>query len=183
MTRFLFAVAAVYLFGLPVSAHADSIFNISNGTLSDGGTFTGTFTLDSAEFITSAYLVVIDHGATYVDYVLEGQAFESPATIDLPLISVASIQSAPNLLYSSYFEFSVQFPNGSLPVLNNNFNSKGHDQGVFDIGFGYSPTPGGLVTGGVVSAASVTPEPSGLALIATGALALLGATRRRFRRV
>ena len=179
MKSFLLATIAVCAFALPPAAHADTLYDVTNGTLYSpnySGTFSGTFSLDAFGNFTSASFTVAEDGYIFVDNVINNASVSSPGyppdSINSYAFIIPSTPSGPPDYLGSSLQLNVLETAGALPILCTSTtlcNDGGPTTFIFsaDPGLGKPTLAKTTATGGtgaVLGAGMVIPSPSLFAL-------------------
>jgi hypothetical protein len=162
--------AATLLLIASLAAHADTVFNLQ-GTFDNGAALGGTITLDGTSTSFSAIDATISGGgAPTEEFTSISNQGQNPSLYYLSLYS-GSAYFFPDINTTSLAGFD-----GSLLCSSNSLCS-----GDASIA-GYPDASGTTLTSGSITpqTSSVTPEPSSIALLATGMLGVAGALRKRF---
>jgi len=178
------AIAVIAFSSLAAKADTISTFSLSNFTFNTGGTATGTVAIDTTTGVATGVDVTFTLGSTVDHFTgVDSQAFNVIAYI------VSSLDVAgDDLVLALPVTSLVGYAGGVVCAIDNPCNPGGGGYGniqgpggvppfyVFESGaltFESSETTGGPT--------GVTPEPSTIALLATGLIGTCGAIRRRIR--
>lgn len=160
-------LAPVALLGMTLSAQAADITElVTGGTLSQGGTFTGSFLINSStEFVDGGSFTFLTPSGT----------FNVSTTNSGPIPGLDYLSDATG----DIFRLAL---NGTISTLAfntiQNYPSNNDSALLILNGLQYDVT-GGTITAQVPPPTTVTPEPSSLILLGTGALGVAGTLRRR----
>ena len=185
MKFFPIVLAAMFCLIFPPAVHADTLYDLTNGTLSSSrinGTFSGTFSLDASGDITSASFTISEEGLTFVTNTISNTTifsiYENPTYQNDAVLFVS--QTGPDGV-TAVLTFSVLESANGLPALSVPPNLV---PGATNTSFIFAefPIPPGVIeggttaTGGTISAAPdspITPEPSSVILVGTSAFGML----------
>jgi PEP-CTERM motif len=164
--RFL-AVLSVFALAMPLAAHADSVdFNIVDGTFASGGTFSGSFTLDTSNDLITAFSITINTDGFTNLTVTEDNNF------GVTWFGHANFQGGAAALLLAIS------PSTTSPQLCGISPLPGCTAGGQDTFIAYNAgTASDEANGGKIVAA--TPEPSSIAMLGTGILGAASIIRRR----
>jgi PEP-CTERM motif len=169
MKSLVFTLGLVSTLAFVPASYANPIsFSVTNGTFQSGGTFSGSYTLDPVlDEITGGQFTLTDFGQTFIENFNHAFPFGPPGN-DTQGIFVG----AGGIFY---FDTSNSVTSPVLCTGANYLTCGGGDSTQLDFG-GLSNFD--FATGATITP-SVSPEPSSLILLATGAFGVAAVARRR----
>ena len=180
-----------FLIGLisltPAIAHADSVFTVK-GVLADGGTASGSLTIDQNGYADATPITVLDNGQSYVfggQFIQLQYGSTSSGGQYVPIYTANGGNNPPNGVGDLVLAFSqtslLNFTGGALcstsTPCTNNFAASNFEYYLPALGRVTPPIDFTSLTATPLAAA--TPEPSSLLLLCTGVAGL--AARYRYR--